>query len=127
MKPIVYLSGKYSGRVFENIESAAQVAVRLWNFGFMAFCPQTNSAHFERVATATYEDFLDGYLAAVARADAVLMLHGWEESPGATKERDLALSLGIPVYDDIALLKADYALLVVRAQQKFDRIVKGGD
>jgi len=96
---IIYLSGKYSGNIEENLALARKVAIELWVKGYAVLCPHLNTAHFEEDCPATYEDYIRGDLEMVAACDAVVMLPGWEQSNGARLERMRALlQLSKPVY-----------------------------
>lgn len=100
---LLYLSGPYSGptpyHVAANIEMAGEIAVKLWNDGFYVLTPHLNTAGFEYLSTAPYEQFIDGDLRMIDGVDAVVMLPGWTSSRGANIERDYALEKGIPVYE----------------------------
>jgi hypothetical protein len=95
---LVYVSGRYSGNVDENIAAAAEVAVQLWERGHAVLCPHLNTAHFEKFCKATYEQYIAGDLDMISRCDAIVMLVGWEDSRGAVIERDYATDLGMPIY-----------------------------
>ena len=98
----IYIAGKMSGIECFNFERFFYHAHRLKLEGFEVFNP----------AQIDCEKMLDGwqytadqYEAVLAhdleiirtQVDAVYMLRGWEDSPGATRERALALELGKPV------------------------------
>lgn len=95
---LAYLAGKYTaGPTFINIEIAKTTAMRLWQQGFAVICPHTNMANFEKESSTPYEAFMEGCLEMVRRCDVIFMLPDWEQSPGATKERELAIELRIPI------------------------------
>jgi len=96
---IIYLAGKYSGDIWKNIYDARHVAIELWQKGYTVICPHLNTANFEIDCMCEYEDYIKGYLAIIARCDAVVMLPGWEDSYGATQERNHAQGLGIEVFE----------------------------
>lgn len=102
---VVYISGKYRANsewgLIENIRHAEDVARRLWGNGWAVICPHKNTAHFGGLARDPEEDhqlWLNGDLEILSRCDVVYMLKGWENSQGATIERQLALALGLEVY-----------------------------
>lgn len=95
---IIYISGKYSGNIEENIEIARKVAIELWEKGYSVVCPHLNTVHFELDCKCVYEDYINGDLEILARCDAIIMLQGWNGSNGATMEKEFAKSLGIPIY-----------------------------
>ena len=95
---IVYVSGKYSGNIDENIALARKVAIEVWESGNVALTPHLNTAHFEQDCKCSYDDYMNGYLDLVWKCDAILMLPGWEQSNGAIKELNLARKELIPEY-----------------------------
>jgi len=71
---------------------ARKAAVKLWDEGWAVICPHTNSAFMgSRLGD---DKFLEGDLEIVSRVDAVYMLKGWQDSPGAREELGLAIGLG---------------------------------
>ena len=96
---IVYVAGKYTGNVQENIDKAVQVAGELWRMGHAVICPHANSAHFEDLfPDISWNTYVDGDLQIISRVDAVVMLEGWQDSKGAVMEREYALDNHIIVY-----------------------------
>lgn len=96
---LIYVSGKYSGSIDENIEEAAQIAAELWEKGHAVICPHLNTAHFEqRCPSVTWETYISGDLNMISRCDGMVMVPNWEDSKGAIVERDYALSLKMPVW-----------------------------
>ena len=95
---LIYVSGKYTGDIDANIAVATAVAVTLWELGHAVICPHANTAHFEDAGKITYEQFIAGDLAMIARCDALVMVPGWEDSKGARAEWAYATSLGLPIY-----------------------------
>lgn len=103
---LVYLSGKYSaGNIEENIRTARQAAIKLWNNGYFVICPHLNTAHFEVDCKASYDDYIDGDLRMIEGCDAIVMLSNWTESRGAKIEKDYAETNNIPVlfFDELEL------------------------
>jgi len=103
IKPVIYTAGKFRGDIEANIAIAATVALQVWTMGCACICPHMNTAPWQGVL----EDrvWLEGDLAIVAKCDAVLMLENWKCSEGATRERQLAMKLGIPVLYSIEELR----------------------
>ena len=97
---LVYVSGKYRDKseylVSKNIQVAADVAAKLWEFGYSVICPHKNTAFFG--GAAPDDVWLEGDMAMVERSDIVVMLDNWATSEGAKLERRMAMKLGIPVY-----------------------------
>ncbi len=114
MKPLVYLSGPYTGDVHWNILKARLMAIKMWEAGFAVICPHLNTAHFEQDCSVSYEDYLEGDLRIIEGCDAMLMLEGWEDSKGSVKEEEHAGEKGIPVFISIHGLIAWRTLQVVK-------------
>jgi len=95
---IIYVAGPYrcpiKRGIQHNIDRALVAAQRLWDMGYVAFCPHSNSAHF------TGEDwwYLRGYLEVLSRCDAIYVLKGSENSRGTQAEIAEAKRLGLPIY-----------------------------
>ena len=95
---IIYVAGPYrcpiKKGIQHNIDRALVAAQRLWNLGYVAFCPHSNSAHF------TGEDwwYLRGYLEVLSRCDAIYVLKGSQNSEGTQAEIAAAKRLGLPIY-----------------------------
>ena len=95
---VVYLAGPYSGGVAANIAAARAVAIEVWRRGHIALCPHLNTAHFEDdLPRFTHADWLRGDRELLCRCDAILLLPGWDHSPGAIEEHAVARAVGIPV------------------------------
>ena len=95
---IIYVAGPYRcpikrGRQY-NINRALAASQKLWDLGYVAFCPHSNSAHF------TGEDwwYLRGYLEVLSRCDAIYVLKGSQNSEGTQAEIAAAKRLGLPIY-----------------------------
>jgi hypothetical protein len=95
---IIYISGKYSGDIDNNIALARKVAIEVWERGHVALCPHLNTANFEKDCKLQYDDYIKGDLLLIEGCQAILMLPGWEESQGAQIELEYAEKLGLPVY-----------------------------
>lgn len=96
---LIYLAGKYSGDVDANIAEARRWAVKLWEAGYAVICPHLNTAHMEIDCKAQYEDYLRGDFMMIERCDAIFLLPNWQDSSGATREREHAIANGIHVED----------------------------
>lgn len=99
-KKVVYLAGPYRAsseyEVHRNIQQAELVALEVWRIGAVCICPQKNTAYYG--GALPDEVWLAGDLELVRRSDAVLMVPGWELSPGSVSEKNFAESLSIPVF-----------------------------
>lgn len=98
---VVMLGGKHrDGRgiwyVKENIRCAEEVAIKLWRLGLATICPHKNTAFFDGAADDNV--WIAGYLEIMNRCDALVLLPNWKESAGARGEKDMAETLGMPVF-----------------------------
>ena len=91
MKTLVFLSGKYSGDIEANIQTAREASIKLWEKGFVVFCPHLNTAHFDKDCKCTYEDYIEGDLLILKKCDMIVFLPGWEYSKGSQIEHEFAL------------------------------------
>ena len=92
---LVYIAGKYRANtewgLEQNIRQAEDAAIKLWQQGYVVFCPHKNTAHFGGVCPDSV--WLDGDLEILKRCDVIYMLKGWRNSKGATAELELAKKL----------------------------------
>ena len=106
---VVYIAGRYKAptecEIFGNIMAARSVAMEVWRMGAVALCPHLNTMLFGGLA---YPDdpqrdrrvWLDGDIELLRRCDALITVPGWQQSSGALAEVDLAVTLGIPAFND---------------------------
>lgn len=99
----VYIAGRYTqpgpDEIANNVRKAAsEAATLLYQHGYAVLCPHTMSHGFEAALGYSYERTMAACLEWVLRCDAVLMLPGWQGSPGAKRERAVAHAAGIPVF-----------------------------
>lgn len=101
---IVYIAGPLSATVErtaeENVRSAVGVYLALSREGVTAFCPHL-TALAEGAFDVPYERWMEHDFAFLERCDVVLMIEGWEQSPGARREHDLAKALGKRIIYDV--------------------------
>lgn len=94
-----YLAGKYRDPTHEgiqrNIAKARDGAALLWQAGYAVLCPHMNTALFDGVVDDMR--FLDGDIAWLRAADVLVLLPGWETSPGTRREIEVAKMMRIPV------------------------------
>jgi len=111
---VIYIAGKYQGKTHDgksfaeihgHIMAARAVAIEVWKLGAVALCPHLNSWHMEIDCDANPETFYRGDVELVHRSDALMLVSNWRESRGARMEKELAESLGLPVFEDIAHLR----------------------
>jgi hypothetical protein len=96
----IYIAGPYTkGDVAVNVRNAYEAASRLADLGFAPFVP--HATHFWHLLfPRPYEFWLELDNQFLPTCAAVLRLPG--ESTGADKEVQLARTLGIPVFTEIA-------------------------
>ena len=107
----VYVAGAYTphdghdATRLENIRRASEAAQRLLKAGHTPFCPHTMTAGWEE--SCGYEDFLRLGMEWLAACDAMLLLPGWEQSKGARREYEEAVTLGLLIVDDLESLVSE--------------------
>jgi len=96
-KTVVFLSGPYrsstENRIYQNIQTAREYAVKLWKQDYAVICPHLNSAFMGGMVPDSA--FLDGDLEILKRCDKICMLPYWMDSEGARAEYDYAMMHGI--------------------------------
>lgn len=96
---VVYVAGPLRADtpwlVEQNIRAAEAVALQVWQAGLSPICPHTSTRYM--MGAAPESTFLAGTLAQLRRADAVIVLEGWQHSAGSRVEVAEALKLGLPV------------------------------
>ena len=107
-KMIVFISGKYSGNVDENIAYAETFARVLWDEGYTVVCPHLNTANFNEDGATSWKDYLQGDLEILSRCDIVFALPNWKDSKGSKIEIDYALRKAIPVVESKDMLDMYY-------------------
>lgn len=99
---IIYVCGPYRGKTdyeqIDNIYHAQRVALRLWELGWVVFCPHLNTANFNWYSNLPDDVWLNGGLKLLGRCDCMIMLKGWEQSKGANAELELAIEKGLEIY-----------------------------
>mgnify|MGYP000847073150 FL=1 len=91
-RPVLYLAGPFGAPdpihgIQRNILDASEIALEAWGKGWAVICPHKNTADFQFATGIPDETWTEGYLSILLRCDVVLMLPGWERSPGSVKER----------------------------------------
>lgn len=101
--PVVYVAGPYRAPtewgVFQNIRHAEGFALDIWKLGAAVVCPHKNTEMFGGAAPDSV--WLEGDKAILAICHAVFAMPTWRQSSGATAEIDLAIKLGIPVFENL--------------------------
>jgi nucleoside 2-deoxyribosyltransferase len=101
--PLIYISGPFSHPdpvhgTQENILKASRVTLECCRAGWATFCPHKNTAGFQHVQDVPYQFWMDMDLEILSRCDAVLLIEGWANSPGASREFKFAQAHGIPFF-----------------------------
>jgi hypothetical protein len=102
-KPLVYVAGPITGDPWGCVRKATTAAAILDDLGCWAYLPQLSVLH-EIVAPMPYEHWIEHGLAMVERCDGIYRIPG--ESPGAEREVEHALTVGVPVFfagDDVVV------------------------
>lgn len=90
----IYLSGGISGRKYEQVHTQFE---QMEYYFTVHDHEVVNPAKFG-MDERTWEEYMKMSIIEMMSCDAVFMLEGWQNSRGATIERNLAWNLNIPVY-----------------------------
>lgn len=93
----VYLSGKMTGleeRVYKENFRNAELFYRSCGYEVVNPCNLSDIV-LQRKPDASYEDFMTEDLRAIGKCTHIAMLEGWENSPGARREKAEAKRLGL--------------------------------
>ena len=94
MKKVVYIAGPMTGIPDYNYP-AFHAAARAWaEDGWAVLNP---ADHFLRDQELEMKQYMRGAIHALLQADAIALLPGWANSPGATMEAIMAHRLGLSV------------------------------
>jgi hypothetical protein len=97
---VVYIAGPFTAsthwQIELNVRHAESWALFVATCGAMPLCPHTNTRFFHGLLTPEF--WYEGTIELLKRADAVLMVQGWELSVGCRRERDEALKTDKPVF-----------------------------
>ena len=96
MKPTVYIAGPMTGYEDYNYPAFDEAASEWADRGWAVLNP---ADHFLRDQDLDMSQYMRGAIHALLQADAVALLPGWTNSPGATMEVIMAHRLGLTVYD----------------------------
>ncbi len=97
---VFYIAGPYRADtergIVENIRRAEAVAIEVWESGHIALCPHMNTRLFGGILPDNV--WLDGALELMYRCDAVVLVPGWERSPGTLAEIEEARKMNMLIY-----------------------------
>lgn len=97
---LVYVAGPYSGSILEvahNIRIGRSAAVELMRIGFSVICPW-NDWELAVLADLPMEIWKEAGMEQLRHCDAILILPGWEKSPGTIAEIAEARRRNIPIF-----------------------------
>ncbi len=104
----IYISGPMTGIEDSNLQAFDHAESQLTSKGYDVINPhkiseQVNLRFFEQGRVPEYEDYLkEDIIQMLAKADAVLVLHGWRNSKGAKLEIANAIECGLKLFFDIS-------------------------
>jgi hypothetical protein len=87
-----------------NILDAITFGQKVRALGFIPLVPHVTILPVEPTE-AGYELAMRECFELIRRCDALIPMPTWRKSPGATREREYAESLGMPVFEDLAALQ----------------------
>ena len=97
MSLIIYLAGKMRGVPEFNRPKFKAVASALRGMGYTVLNP---AEQFSGSVDLPWETYMRRDIQLVLISEAVVMLDGWEDSPGANVELTVARAIGIPVLNE---------------------------
>lgn len=106
MIPVIYVAGPYRGpnraAIELNIQAARHIGKLCCVKGWSVIIPHANTSHLDEALPGISDDFwLASTMELLRRADAVVLVPGWENSSGTRAEIREAEQRGIPVYDSM--------------------------
>lgn len=99
--PIVYISGPMSGLPESNYPAFNAAAEKLRAMGYSVENPAENPDP----PCKSWAGFMRLAIVQLMRCDILVLLPGWENSRGAVVENDLAVKIGMDVFDIEDFLK----------------------
>lgn len=98
VKPVVYIAGPMTGYPEFNYPAFNAAEVDWKSLGYAVLNPVINA---DGDTTQEYKFYIRKSIEQVLQAGAIAVLPGWQKSPGASVEVDIARLLGYPIYDAI--------------------------
>jgi hypothetical protein len=96
MENVIYIAGPMTALPAWNYPAFNEAARELRDLGFEVLNP---AEHFDGATDRERSEYLRSALNAVTQATMIVLLPGWEESEGVTRELQVADAANIPVYD----------------------------
>jgi len=104
---VIYIAGPYRGadawEIEQNVRKAEGAGLQVAKLGAAPLIPHSMTRFFQ--GTCTDEYWLRATLELLHRSDAILLLHGWQKSIGATAELGEAKRLGLPYFTQLEELQ----------------------
>jgi hypothetical protein len=102
----VFIAGPYSSAerpfdVLENIHKGVDAFHELLKLGLAPYCPWLDSLSVISRGLLDVKIYQENSMAWLVKADAVLLLEGWEKSKGTRKEVAIANKSQIPIFYSI--------------------------
>lgn len=120
----LYIAGPMSGVPRFNYPAFFAAASALGTAGYTPINPARNEGREDCVR---WIDFMRAALRDVADADGIALLPGWEASRGASIERDLGHSLGLPVRSVVEWVDlAELRKIAAREEAEFAAMTRRG-
>lgn len=125
---LVYIAGPYRAKLQwdleQNVRAAEAASLDVAKLGAAVYCPHTQSRHLYGTIDETY--WTDAHLNVLGRCDAMLVLDGWQRSPGTLGEIRYAADNNIPCFYHIGdlqtWLESRYIKLPVKPTEKKRRL-----
>ena len=95
----VYVSGPMTGILRYNKPAFDAMAAKCWDLGARFVVNPADLIPMVEADEITREQCMKSDINKLLLCDAIVMLPGWEQSPGALLERDIAIAVGMKVVD----------------------------
>jgi len=107
----IYIAGKLADSAHKynsNKKRMYNTAIEVKNAGFSVFVPSLidRLAEIDNTKDWGYDDYFDNSQPWLEVSDAIFLTPGWKESKGTKKEIETANELGIPVFEDLEIMKS---------------------
>lgn len=98
---LVYIAGQYSAPTYRetqhNVQAARDLGLEYLKAGYAIYIPHTMIAHCED--EVSYGAYMAQCFEVIRRCDVIALLPGWEDSPGAVREKEKAEEYGLDVHE----------------------------
>ncbi len=107
-KKFIYISGPISANAryieYENCLHARQWAQMVMQLGAAVHCPHLCYL-CGLIDICDWEEFIEMDKEIIRRCDAILMIGGWQGSPGCIEEYNAAQEAGMPIFTTISQVR----------------------